>query len=97
MGPTTVANGVMYAGSMDPTGSNMFALDAATGKILWRYSSGGSVNSAPAIVNGTVYWGSGYGELSSLGYTDNDELYAFTIGGTSPSAGPNELRSRDRQ
>jgi polyvinyl alcohol dehydrogenase (cytochrome) len=97
MGPTTVANGVMYAGSMDPTGSNMFALDAATGKILWRYSSGGSVNSAPAIVNGTVYWGSGYGELSSLGYTDNDELYAFTIGGTSPSAGPTELRSRDRQ
>ena len=81
MGPTTVANGVMYAGSMAPSGDNMFALNAATGKILWQYASGGSVNSGPAIVDGTVYWGSGYSELAALGYTGNDKLYAFSIGG----------------
>jgi polyvinyl alcohol dehydrogenase (cytochrome) len=81
MGPTTVANGVMYAGSMAPSGDNMFAMSAATGKILWQYPSGGSVNSGPAIVDGTVYWGSGYSELAALGYTGNDKLYAFSIGG----------------
>ncbi len=81
MGPTTVANGVVYAGSMAPSGDNMFAMSAATGKILWQYPSGGSVNSGPAIVDGTVYWGSGYFELSGLGYSGNDKLYAFSIGG----------------
>jgi polyvinyl alcohol dehydrogenase (cytochrome) len=82
MGPTTVANGVVYAGSTAPSGDNMFAMSAATGKILWQYPSGGSVNSGPAIVDGTLYWGSGYSELSALGYTGNDQLYAFSIGGS---------------
>ncbi len=56
------ANGVMYGESMDGTPGNpeMFALDAATGKILWSYSAGASVIAGPAIVNGTVYWGAGY-------------------------------------
>jgi polyvinyl alcohol dehydrogenase (cytochrome) len=81
MGPQTVANGVVYTGSTAPAGNNMYALSAATGRILWSFASGGSVNSGPAVVDGTVYWGSGYSELSSLGYTGNDKLYAFTIGG----------------
>jgi len=81
MGPTTVANGVMYAGSMAPSGNNMFAMNAATGKILWQYPSGGSVNSGPAIVGGTLYWGSGYSELAALGFSGNDELYAFSVRG----------------
>jgi polyvinyl alcohol dehydrogenase (cytochrome) len=34
LGPLTVANGVVYAGSMAREGDNMFALDAATGAIL---------------------------------------------------------------
>jgi polyvinyl alcohol dehydrogenase (cytochrome) len=83
MGPVTVANGVVYGGTTAPLAASptMFAMSAATGRILWRFASGGSVNSGPAVVNGTVYWGSGYSELSSLGYSGNDKLYAFTIGG----------------
>lgn len=36
-----------------------------------------------SIVNGTVYWPSGYyTEKFGFGYTgDNDKLYAFTLGG----------------
>jgi hypothetical protein len=65
-GPVSVANGVVYVGSMagfpgstlgKPT---MFALDARTGKELWRFVSGGSVNAAPAIVDGRLFWGSGF-------------------------------------
>jgi polyvinyl alcohol dehydrogenase (cytochrome) len=73
MGPTSVAGGVVFAGSTAPAGSNMFALSGASGRILWRFASGGSVVSSPAIANGTVYWGSGDALLSALGYTGNDK------------------------
>ncbi len=72
-GPVTIANGVMYAGALDQEGT-MYALNAATGNILWSFASGGSVNSGAAVVNGVVYWGSGY---SSLGGTPGTHLYAF--------------------
>jgi len=58
-------------------GPNMYGLDAATGTILWRFASGGSVNSGPAVADGTVYWGSGYSHRG-LG-RGNDKLYAFDL------------------
>ena len=73
MGPITVANGVMYAGSMDPEG-HMYAFNGATGEILWSFASGGSVMSAPSIVDGVLYWGSGY----AIGFSNN-KLYAFSL------------------
>jgi polyvinyl alcohol dehydrogenase (cytochrome) len=76
-GPVTLANGVLYGGSMARRGDNMFALDAATGKLRWRFASGGSVNGGPAVVGGTVYWPSGYSKLG-LG-RGNDKLYAFEV------------------
>jgi polyvinyl alcohol dehydrogenase (cytochrome) len=77
-GPMTVANGVVYAGSMAAAQgvNNMYALDAKTGKVLWGFSSGGSVVAGAAVVNGTVYWGSGY---SRYGRVPNNKLYAFTV------------------
>lgn len=77
-GAMTVANGVVYAGSMAQTGNQMYALDAATGTILWSFPAGGSVVSAPAIVDGALYWGSGYGRV---GGKANNVFYAFTIDG----------------
>jgi polyvinyl alcohol dehydrogenase (cytochrome) len=74
MGSLTVANGVVFAGSTDREG-HMYASDARGGDILWSFTSGGSVMSAPAIVDGVLYWGSGY----SSGY-NNDKLYAFELG-----------------
>lgn len=82
-GFVTSANGVMYAGSSAPTGTNMYALDATTGKVLWKFASGGSVFDGAAIVDGSVYWGSGY-YISNLGEGlsgHNDKLYKFTLGG----------------
>jgi len=74
-GAVSVANGVVYAGSQG-SGGYMYALNAKTGAILWKFPSGGSVVDGPAIVNGTVYWGSGY----RIG-THNNKLYAFTLEG----------------
>jgi polyvinyl alcohol dehydrogenase (cytochrome) len=73
-GALSVANGVLYAPSFS---GNMHALDAATGKILWTFASGGSVLDGPSIVNGRVYWGSGYQGIT--GGIHNNKLYAFTL------------------
>src|SRR4029077_12900474 len=83
LAPVTVANGVLYAASMAKTteGDDMYALDAATGKILWPYNAGSSVKAAPAVVNGSVYWGTGY-TRSGVEGSGNTRLYAFNIGGT---------------
>jgi polyvinyl alcohol dehydrogenase (cytochrome) len=73
LGFMSVANGVVYAPSYVASGTNMYALNAATGAIGWSYASGGGVIAGAAIVNGTVYWGSGYK------FADNDKLYAFGL------------------
>ena len=78
LGALTVAKGVVYGGSMAHTGDQMYALDAKTGAILWRYPAGGSVVAGPAVVDGTVYWGSGYARTGGVG---NDRFYAFHVDG----------------
>jgi polyvinyl alcohol dehydrogenase (cytochrome) len=78
LSPLTIANGVVYAGSMARTGPNMYALDAATGTILWQFESGGSVVAGPAVSRGTVYWGSGYSRAA--GGAGNNKFYAFAVG-----------------
>jgi len=79
-GALTVANGVLYGASIARTGDQMFALDTTTGAILWRFASGGSVVDGPAVVNGTVYWGSGYARAP--GGIGNTLFYVFSIDGT---------------
>lgn len=82
LAPVTVANGVLYASSMAKltTQKQMFALDAANGAILWQYGAGSSVNAGPAVVRGTVYWGSGYSRSGVEG-SGNHQLFAFSING----------------
>jgi len=75
-GSVSVANGVMYAGSYS---GQMYALDTRTGTILWNFASGGSVIDGPSIVDGTLYWGSGYRNIPpGIG---NNKVYAFTLAG----------------
>ena len=84
-GPVGVANGVVYAGTIDVPGT-MYALDAANGATLWTFASGGSANAGAAIVDGTVYWGSGYA-VPGFGLTPNNKLYAFVVGTGTPGDG----------
>ena len=75
-GSVSVANGVMYAGSYS---GQMYALDTRTGRILWNFASGGTVIDGPSIVDGTLYWGSGYRNIPpGIG---NNKVYAFSLAG----------------
>jgi polyvinyl alcohol dehydrogenase (cytochrome) len=76
-GAVSVADGVVYAGSRVATGTNMYALNAATGAILWSFASGGAVVAGPAIVGGSVYWGAGYSK--SITGSAGTWLYAFGV------------------
>jgi polyvinyl alcohol dehydrogenase (cytochrome) len=76
IGATSTANGVVYAGSMDATG-HVFAMDARTGQIKWSFATGGAIGSGASIVEGAVYWGSGYSQFG----TSNTKLFAFRLRG----------------
>jgi polyvinyl alcohol dehydrogenase (cytochrome) len=78
LGPVSVENGVLYVPSMSGT---MRALDAANGKTLWSFQAAGSVNTGAVVVDGVVYWGSGYAHLGIPGWTGSTTFYAFSING----------------
>ena len=66
--------------SMAKAGNEFYALEAATGAILWAYPAGSSVNAGPAVVGDAVYWGSGYRRSGAEG-SGNNKFYAFTLPG----------------
>jgi polyvinyl alcohol dehydrogenase (cytochrome) len=77
LGPVTVANGVLFAASMSGA---MYAMEASTGKTLWTYQANGSVNAAPAIYQGALFWGSGYHNFppKAVG-TASNRFYSFAL------------------
>ena len=50
-----VASGVVYFGSGD---GNLYALDATTGEVRWKFKTNNVVHSSPAYASGTLYFGS---------------------------------------
>jgi polyvinyl alcohol dehydrogenase (cytochrome) len=83
LGPLTVAGDAVFVSSMagSSTAPTMLALNGATGQVVWTFASGSSVNAGPAVVDGVVYWGSGYAHLGIPGYTGNNKLFAFSVEG----------------
>jgi outer membrane protein assembly factor BamB len=50
-----LSDGTLYIGSGD---HNVYALDAATGVLRWKFATGNVVHASPAVAGGTVYIGS---------------------------------------
>ena len=58
IGGPAVANGVVYVRRrLNLGGVNLYALDAGTGALLWKYVPGGFDLLLPAVANGVVYIG----------------------------------------
>ncbi|NLE07814.1 MAG: PQQ-binding-like beta-propeller repeat protein, partial [Dehalococcoidales bacterium] len=44
----------------------LYAVDASTGELRWKYQTGSRVTSSPAVVDGVVYVGSEDGKIYAI-------------------------------
>jgi eukaryotic-like serine/threonine-protein kinase len=72
-----VSRGVVYFGSGD---SNVYALDAATGTLQWKFKTGDVVHSSPAIADETLFIGSWDTYLYALDAATGKEKWRFKTG-----------------
>src|ERR1041384_254439 len=73
----TVSNGVLYVGSDD---SYLYALNAQTGELKWKFKTGDVVYSSPAVVAGVIYFGSHDGYLYAVNAEAGSERWRFKTG-----------------
>jgi outer membrane protein assembly factor BamB len=76
-----VASGKVYFGSGD---GNVYAVDATTGVLQWKFPTGGVVHSSPAVVDKTVYVGSWDSYLYALDAETGQQRWSFK-GGDDPA------------
>ena len=87
-GPLSTASDLVFVGMFD---GNFLALDAVTGKELWRFQTGAAI-SAGAItyaIDGEQYvaiFAAGTGIPYGNSITEGDSLWAFKLGGTYKTA-----------
>lgn len=72
-----VWNGAVYFGSGD---GNIYALDAGTGALRWKFQTGDVVHSSPAIADGSLFIGSWDGYLYALDAVTGKEKWRFKTG-----------------
>jgi eukaryotic-like serine/threonine-protein kinase len=72
-----VSNGVVYFGSSD---SNIYALDAATGAVKWKFKTGDVVHCSPAVWRGTIFVGGWDTFLYALDAATGKEKWRFKTG-----------------
>jgi outer membrane protein assembly factor BamB len=73
-----VAEGVAYFGSED---KHLYAVDARSGKGIWKFATGGAVHSSPAVFRGTVYFTSFDGYCYALDVRTGQEKWRFQTDG----------------
>ncbi|HEX6570776.1 MAG TPA: PQQ-binding-like beta-propeller repeat protein [Steroidobacteraceae bacterium] len=76
-----VAGGRVYFGSGD---GNVYAVDAKSGLLQWKFTTGDVVHGSPAVVTGTVYVGSYDGKFYALDAATGQPRWSFQ-GGLDPA------------
>jgi len=77
-----VAEGAVYFGSGD---GHLYALDAASGELRWKFATGDVVHASPAYANGVLYVGSFDSRLYAVDARTGKEVWRFQ-GGEDPLA-----------
>ncbi len=72
-----VWNGAAYFGSGD---GNVYALDAKTGAVKWKFHTGDVVHASPAISGGTLFIGSWDSYFYAIDATSGKEKWRFKTG-----------------
>jgi outer membrane protein assembly factor BamB len=73
----SVWKGAVYFGSGD---GNIYALDANSGALKWRFQTGDVVHASPAVENGKLYAGSWDSYFYALDAASGKELWRFKSG-----------------
>lgn len=73
----TVWSGALYFGSGD---GNIYALDATSGTLKWKFQTGDVVHASPAIFDGKLYIGSWDSYFYALDAATGKELWRFKTG-----------------
>ncbi len=80
-GDIAVANGAVYGFELVGSADNVYALNATTGSLLWKYSTVGNIHgSSPAVANGVVYVGSGDANVYALNASTGALIWKYTTG-----------------
>ena len=72
-----VSGGNVFFGSGD---GNVYALDAASGKLNWKFQTGDVVHASPAIADGTLFIGSWDSYFYALDAATGKEKWRFKTG-----------------
>jgi eukaryotic-like serine/threonine-protein kinase len=72
-----VAQGKVYFGSGD---GNVYAIDAKSGVLAWKFATGDVVHASPAVAGNTVYIGSWDGRLYAIDAESGQQKWAFEAG-----------------
>jgi len=76
--PVFDSNGqTVYFGSSD---GNMYAINAATGKLKWAFKTNGLIHTSPALYNGKLYFGSWDTYFYAIDATTGKQLWKFKTG-----------------
>lgn len=72
-----VWSGAVYFGSGD---GNIYALEAASGTLKWKFKTGDVVHASPAIADGTLFLGSWDSNFYALDAATGEEKWRFKTG-----------------
>ena len=72
--PNVVGN-TLYLGAPD---GNLYAVNAATGTVLWSFQTGAAVHSSPAYAAGIVYVGSDSGTFYAVNATTGKKVWSYS-------------------
>ena len=68
----------VFVGSGD---SCLYAIDSKTGKLLWKFHTGGIIRSSPTVYNGQVYFGSWDGFIYALKANEGTFVWKYDTRG----------------
>ncbi len=67
----------VYVGSRD---KHLHAVDRLSGKLAWKFKTGGRVESSPLVFDDAVVFGSSDGRLYAVDKQDGHELWRLDLG-----------------
>jgi outer membrane protein assembly factor BamB len=89
--PPTVKDGIVYVGT---PARFVYAVDAKTGKEIWRFETSGQVSGAPSVHNGCVYFGQqgGNEEMYCVDAKTGNPVWSSKVGWVWTTSTPDNTR-----